>query len=180
MSVYFIKPIGMDGPIKIGCSCRPGNRRQSLEFWSPFPLEIIAEIPGDQRLERRFHARFEAAHIRSEWSHPVPDLLTAIAAIRAGMFGIDTLPAPRYVTGRKRVGNGWTDKSRLTMTVHASLRNLRKKTGKRVILIEAANKRVSEIIAADGPIEVRRAEIRAIFANHANHTIWQPALRAVA
>ena len=42
--VYFIKPIGMDGPIKIGCSVSPDRRRETLEWWCPFPLEILAEI----------------------------------------------------------------------------------------------------------------------------------------
>src|SRR3546814_12747101 len=38
--VYFIRPIGQAGPVKIGCSVGPNKRRPELETWSPVPLEI--------------------------------------------------------------------------------------------------------------------------------------------
>lgn len=90
--VYFIKPIGMDGPIKIGCSVSPEGRRASLEAWCPFPLEVMAEIEGSYDLEQRFHARFLHLHERLEWFAAGEDLLAAIADIRGGRFDIDSLP----------------------------------------------------------------------------------------
>lgn len=65
--VYFIKPIGFDGPIKIGCSISPDGRRDTLQTWCPFPLEIVAEIEGDTKLERRFHLMFDDTCKGREW-----------------------------------------------------------------------------------------------------------------
>ena len=45
--VYFIKPVGMEGPIKIGCSIMPTERLEGLAVWSPFPLEIVAAIQAE-------------------------------------------------------------------------------------------------------------------------------------
>lgn len=95
--VYFIKPVGMEGPIKIGCSQSPDNRRVSLSSWSPFALEIIAELDGDFDLERRFHAQFRHLHERREWFRAGDDLLVVIESINAGAFDIDTLPPPEHI-----------------------------------------------------------------------------------
>lgn len=95
--VYFIKPVGMDGPIKVGCSQSPANRRDALDNWSPFALEIIAEIDGDTRLERRFHHFFLASHDRREWFKPSALMTDTIAAINAGTFDINCLPEPRHL-----------------------------------------------------------------------------------
>jgi hypothetical protein len=56
--VYFIKPVGMDGPIKIGCSNIPEHRLVSLSMWSPFPLEIIGKTPGNLKDEGFLHRCF--------------------------------------------------------------------------------------------------------------------------
>lgn len=95
--VYFIKPIGMDGPVKIGCSFSPERRRSSLATWSPFALEIVAEIDGDTTLERRFHAAFISTHQRREWFNASAEISATISAINAGTFDISTLPGPRSV-----------------------------------------------------------------------------------
>jgi hypothetical protein len=82
--VYFIRPIGMLAPVKIGCSTHPQLRLESLVTWSPFPLEIAASTPGNFKLERVFHQRF--AHVRShrEWFLADKDLLCGIEKLRAG------------------------------------------------------------------------------------------------
>jgi hypothetical protein len=98
--VYFIKPVGMAGPIKIGCSCSPSNRTRSLETWSPFALEVMAEIEGDVLLERQFHAMFLHLHERREWFRPGADLLDVIAQINAGTFSVEVLPDPLRVDRR--------------------------------------------------------------------------------
>ncbi len=99
--VYFIKPVGLRGPIKIGCSCSPDGRRKTLDSWSPFALEIVAEIPGDFELERRFHAAFLSTHDRREWFGWSVDLQGTIDAINAGAFDVSTLPEPVRLTGRR-------------------------------------------------------------------------------
>ncbi|API59544.1 hypothetical protein BSL82_09645 [Tardibacter chloracetimidivorans] len=99
--VYFIRPIGMKGPIKIGCSVSPDGRRASLESWSPFPLEIIAEIDGDEGIERRFHAAFVHLHKGREWFNWSHEIDRTVAAINAGGFDVASLPAPLRVSHMK-------------------------------------------------------------------------------
>lgn len=83
--VYFIRPIGMDGPIKIGCSEVPVMRLHSLSEWSPFALEVVVTVPGDFALERRLHNRFYEYRSHREWFHPGPDLLACIERLKAGV-----------------------------------------------------------------------------------------------
>jgi len=131
--VYFIKPIGMDGPIKIGCSAAPDTRRSTLETWSPFPLEIIAEIEGGEQLERRFHAKFTAQHKSREWFSVSADLLVTIEAINAGTFEIETLPAPRRLhhghrTGPKK-GTPWTEERKAQARRQRKFQEAKRVTG---------------------------------------------------
>lgn len=126
--VYFIRPIGMDGPVKIGTSETPYYRREVLETWSPYPLEIVAEIEGDIRLEQRFHAKHEASHSHREWFKATPELLADIAAISAGTFDIETLPERkrlRYVNQGSR-GTKRTADERYRASVNIRLTNTRK------------------------------------------------------
>ena len=81
--VYFIKPIGMDGPIKIGCSNKPGNRLIALSAWSPFPLEIIGSVPGDFADEQFIHRCFLDLHSHREWFRSSGELRDAINKIIA-------------------------------------------------------------------------------------------------
>jgi hypothetical protein len=83
--VYFLKPIGMDGPIKIGTSYEPLARLRQLMSWSPFELELIVKVPGSSELERNIHSCFKDAHKHGEWFHPVPRLTDAIAKLVAGV-----------------------------------------------------------------------------------------------
>lgn len=93
--VYFIKPKGMAGPIKIGSSVSACRRRADLERWSPVPLEIVAELDGSYETEMRFHARFAKLQERGEWFTATRDLLAVIAEVAAGTFDVDSLPPPR-------------------------------------------------------------------------------------
>lgn len=74
MRIYFMKPVGMDGPIKIGCSRNLDGRLQHLARWSPFPLEFIGSVKGDIVFERAIHRRFAADLVHSEWFRPSPEL----------------------------------------------------------------------------------------------------------
>jgi hypothetical protein len=126
--VYFIKPVGHDGPIKIGCSYSPDSRRSTLACWSPFPLEIVAEIAGGFDLERRFHARFVHLHSRREWFNWAPDLQAVIDEIVSGAFDIATLPSPRNLPRAKGKGNGWTDRTKRTQSYALRIRHAERRS----------------------------------------------------
>lgn len=79
--VYFIKPIGMAGPIKIGCSLLPEKRLAELTVWSPFPLEVIGSVPGQIQDEQFLHQCFSEFHAHREWFHAAPELTAAISQI---------------------------------------------------------------------------------------------------
>jgi len=81
--VYFAKPIGLDGPIKIGCSDAPAERLLTLAVWSPWPLEIVGYVPGDFSDENFLHRCFAGNHSHREWFHSTPNLREAITRILA-------------------------------------------------------------------------------------------------
>lgn len=104
--VYFLRPIGMLGPIKIGCSHRPLERLDQLVRWSPWPLEIAASAEGCFPMEKKLHHMFKGELSHFEWFRPSPALLRGIDALLDGKtleeaFGInlDTGPKKR---GRPR------------------------------------------------------------------------------
>lgn len=94
-AVYFIRAVGGGGPVKIGHSYAARQRLHHYTQWSPVPLEIVAEIEGDQRLEYRFHTMFEHLHSHHEWFRPAPELDAVIEQVRAGTFDIATLPTKK-------------------------------------------------------------------------------------
>lgn len=100
--VYFLRPIGAEGPVKIGSSRDPWGRLTTYRSWSPIPLELVATIPGNVHAERGFHAMFADLHSHHEWFHASPRLTAVIEAVRAGTFDLATLPAERCLTGLKR------------------------------------------------------------------------------
>lgn len=124
--VYFIKPITMDGPIKIGCSQAPETRLSSLETWSPFALEIIGQIAGDYQLERRFHARFFHLHERREWFRASPEIYETVAAINAGTFDIATLPEGRRIDN---LGKTRTAATRRQLSISLRVSHLESRSG---------------------------------------------------
>lgn len=82
-SLYFMKPVGLEGPIKIGCSSLPDTRLEFYAGYSPIPLEIVGIVAGTIDDERFLHSRF--AHLRShrEWFHSTPELREAVAGLIA-------------------------------------------------------------------------------------------------
>ncbi|MDB5603539.1 MAG: hypothetical protein JWP25_439 [Bradyrhizobium sp.] len=83
LTVYFIKPVGLDGPIKIGCSGVPAQRVIDLGAWSPWPLELIGTVPGAFADEQFLHQCFAASHSHREWFHSTAALRDIIAKILA-------------------------------------------------------------------------------------------------
>ena len=123
--VYFIRPIGMDGPVKIGTSCSPDTRLKTLATWSPFALEIVAKIRGAERLEMQFHALLQDSHERREWFTATPEVKAVIDAVIDGTFDLDSLPEPKRLTskGGKPRGTQWTPEQRYRSSVFARLRS---------------------------------------------------------
>lgn len=90
--IYFIRPEGMQGPIKIGCSNKPARRLIALSVWSPYPLEIIAVAPGDLTLEKRVHEYFAAERWHHEWFLASPRLLTACELLKRNVPLFEAIP----------------------------------------------------------------------------------------
>jgi hypothetical protein len=78
--IYFIQS-GSAGPIKIGYSVRPIERRlAALQTANPEILCLLACMDGDRSTEAGLHQQFRA-HRRpqGEWFEPHPDLMQFIA-----------------------------------------------------------------------------------------------------
>jgi hypothetical protein len=105
--VYFLKPVGSDGPVKIGHARYPHERLAQYMKWSPVELEIaaIAHVPDyrhDERCEAQFHGKYRDQHTHHEWFEWSPELQKDIDAINSGEFVFADLPDPRPLrTGRK-------------------------------------------------------------------------------
>jgi len=108
--VYFIRPIGMDGPVKIGCSYVPRSRLVSLMAYSPVPLEIAATADGSVDDEQRMHSAFAADHSHREWFRFTPRLGAVIERVKAGE-SIDSILAdidPSGSANRAISGTQWS------------------------------------------------------------------------
>src|ERR1700728_4360202 len=83
--VYFIKPTGLPGPIKVGFSnCTPGRVR-SLASWSPVLLEVIVMIPGSTTLELNIQDCLWDYHSHHEWFFPADRVMRLVADLIAGV-----------------------------------------------------------------------------------------------
>lgn len=105
--IYFVRPIGMAGPIKIGCSKQVEFRIDGLATWSPYPLELIVTIEGQGGLERNIHECFADLHSHKEWFHPGKSLLEFIEKLKAGVpvdqaIDLSKRIAPIVAIGGKR------------------------------------------------------------------------------
>jgi hypothetical protein len=83
--VYFLRPVGQPGPVKIGCSEAPKERLQTFMTWSPFPLEIAAFTPGWRSEESCLQSMFAADHSHGEWFHASERLTALIEAVAEGV-----------------------------------------------------------------------------------------------
>lgn len=83
--VYFIKPVGREGPVKIGCSILPTRRLEEFSVWSPFPLEIVLTVSGDLALERNLHECLAGSHSHNEWFRPTFEVLDLLHKLKSGV-----------------------------------------------------------------------------------------------
>jgi hypothetical protein len=100
--VYFLRPIGMVGPVKIGSSRVPHERMMTCSNWSPFPLGLVAAVTGGVDLEQRFHALLRDHHSHGEWFFPTKEVMAVVEAVIAGTFDLSSLPEPYRLSGRNR------------------------------------------------------------------------------
>lgn len=103
-NVYFVKPVGLDGPIKIGCSDVPASRVINLAAWSPFPLELIGSVSGTLVDESYLHQCFADIHSHREWFRSTPGLRAAINQVLAAGT-VDVLRSTHAPKGSIRSGN---------------------------------------------------------------------------
>jgi Meiotically up-regulated gene 113 len=83
--VYFMRPCGTEGPIKIGCSKDCDTRLRSVEIWSPVILELVATVPGEHREENILHQMFGEDRLHGEWFKHSPKLQSLIDyVVKAG------------------------------------------------------------------------------------------------
>ena len=94
--IYFLRPVGHTGPVKIGLTTlQPEQRLHHIAPFSPLPLELISSTEGDLETERRIHTLLAASHYHHEWFHWSPTLDKLLREIATGIFDASTLPAPR-------------------------------------------------------------------------------------
>lgn len=103
--IYFMRPIGMEGPVKIGCSIMPEKRLKSLDIWSPFPLEIIATAPGTHCNERSVHWHLQEDRLHGEWFRWSPRLRSLISHVQRNRSLPPLEPSPYGKTGKGRGNN---------------------------------------------------------------------------
>lgn len=130
-TVYFMRPIGQRGPIKIGCSATPAKRLRTYEIWSPVMLEIIAFAPGSSAHENYLHHKFASHRLHGEWFEATADLVALVDSVaETGALPpleIPTNPKEWKAYHEERKGNlprrdnaARLNKYRLTKRVHAA------------------------------------------------------------
>lgn len=160
--VYFMKPVGQDGPVKIGCSERPNDRLSTFMTWSPIPLEIAATVPGDFALEKNIHECFADQHSHREWFHPsarltklIEDLANGVA-IRTALDLSDRRGATRGATG----GRAWPAHTRAYMSLFHQCRAAARRLG--YANVYHVPQPVRAALSTASERELRPAEVRVI------------------
>ena len=74
--VYFLR---CQGFIKIGSAGDARSRHKAVQTVSPFDVELLCAIPGDEKLERDLHRKFGHLRERGEWFRSAPELEACIA-----------------------------------------------------------------------------------------------------
>jgi hypothetical protein len=151
--VYFVRPVGMSGPIKIGCSVVPTDRLKAFMSWSPFDLELLVTIPGGRDLEKNIHECFADLHLRHEWFVADRRLSAAIDALVAGLpvdKAIDLSKRAGTIKKAKQGASGWSAHTRLYMSLLHRIRfaaaRARKATGRDLRCLKAADEALLESI----------------------------------
>lgn len=79
--VYFLRAGDF---VKIGKATGAATSRVSqLKTGCPFPIEVVATIPGGYAKEGAIHRRFASIRAHGEWFHATPELLAYVAEVSA-------------------------------------------------------------------------------------------------
>jgi hypothetical protein len=100
-TIYVVKPVGFDGPFKIGATSNVPQRLRHLSNASPFPLELVCTHPGGIELEHRIHASLRSSHLRCEWFSDSAAVRGLIEQLKAGTLDVAVLPAPFGIANAK-------------------------------------------------------------------------------
>ena len=85
--VYFIQA-GVNGPIKIGASTVPQIHLDRLQQGNHEELKIVAEIPGEQNLEKKVRADLKAFERGRKWFNPTDEVLDYIEKMQLVEYDI--------------------------------------------------------------------------------------------
>lgn len=66
--------------VKVGVSRNVARRFSEIQMSNPFPLSLVAVMPGWVREERRIHDAHKALHVRGEWFVFHDDIIAEFAA----------------------------------------------------------------------------------------------------
>lgn len=115
--VYFIKPVGQLGPIKIGFTVRVAHRLHDHEVQSPLLLELICTAPGGPQDERLVHECFADQQMHGEWFAWSKGLQAVIDHVGAtGALPELKRPWPRPTLGRNSNGNACVSRAKANIT----------------------------------------------------------------
>jgi hypothetical protein len=67
--------MGEDGPVKIGRTSNPKQRRRTLQQASPYALHVLACWQDWPETEKLLHNEFATAHTHGEWFRPTTYVL---------------------------------------------------------------------------------------------------------
>lgn len=65
--VYFIAAGHPPEAVKIGCTHDVRSRLRGIQTGNHLPMLLLGTLPGDRRLERELHRRFEHLRLQGEW-----------------------------------------------------------------------------------------------------------------
>ena len=120
-TVYFVRPAGKRGPIKIGCSLYPEIRLQQLQTYSRRgALEMAASVPGNMDNERRLHSLFWHDREEGEWFKWSKVLQLVVDAAARGELDIDALP-PARVRRMPGMRRPWTEEQKANLRARREL-----------------------------------------------------------
>jgi hypothetical protein len=82
--VYFVlcKPSGCRGRIKIGWTSHPKLRMSAIQTGCPFPIQLLALVPGSRRQEKHLHEHFADLRFQGEWFDATDELLSFIESAK--------------------------------------------------------------------------------------------------
>lgn len=108
--VYFASACGK---VKIGCSIDPYGRLVTVGEWIPFPITLMATMPGGYELEAAVHRMFDDEWSHGEWFDASPRLLAFIGDVAEGRpvsLDVQALGTRRraFIADKKRISHRLT------------------------------------------------------------------------